>query len=172
MNVSEDPRNTGPRISDGIAGHSPVNKNVNQFKEFQSHVDQWFITSETLVELFGFFLPEKCTMPVKCNMLLLGVSALQAGTTEKSYVGGAGISVDGGKAWSGAARWQRGALSKGVTVHSPVGQQGALGRDSFWSAGTLTPGAPCKQQGRIVTHGGPGAGLLGFKSWHCRFPAV
>lgn len=85
MNVPEDPRCTGlPHTSDGRAGHSPVSKNVNGFKEFQSHVGQWFITFETLVELSGFFLPENSTVPVKRHMLFLEDSASYAWTPEKS----------------------------------------------------------------------------------------
>lgn len=72
MNVPEDPRNTGlPHTSDGRAGHSPVNKNVNGFKKSQSPVDQWFMTFGTLVEFFGFFLPANDTMSVRCHMLFL-----------------------------------------------------------------------------------------------------
>lgn len=97
MNVSESPRNTGPCASDGRAGHSPVNKNVHRFKEFQSHVDQWFLTLETLVELFGFFLPEKYSLPVRFHMLLLeGSCSVCRGPREKLF---GGVTVDSGKAW-------------------------------------------------------------------------
>lgn len=87
MNVPEDPRYTGlPHTSDGRAGHSPVSKNVNGFKEFQSQVGQ-FMTFETLVELLGFLLPENYTMPVKHHLLFLGGSASCAWTPENRQVG-------------------------------------------------------------------------------------
>lgn len=96
MNVSEGPRNTGPHTSDGRAGHSPVNKNVNRFKEFRSHVDQWFITFETLVELFGLFLPEEYNMPVTFYKLLLeGFCSICWDPREKLF---GGVTVDSGRA--------------------------------------------------------------------------
>ena len=71
VNVPEGRRNTGPCTGDGRARHSPVNKNVNRFKEFQAHVAQWFITFETLVERFGFFPSEKyaCLSNFMCDFL-------------------------------------------------------------------------------------------------------
>lgn len=62
-------------------------------------MDQWFITFETLVEFFGFFLPEKYTTPVKSHMLLLGVGV--GGSTPYTWIPeesqGGGRSVDNGK---------------------------------------------------------------------------
>lgn len=56
-------------------------------------------------------------------------------------------------------------MAKGINVHSPLGQEGSLGRACFLAGDALTLVAAYKQQGRMVKHGGSGAGLLRVRSW-------